>query len=147
MADPKRIQVTVGAQPIKVQLRKDVLDAKAPIVFGNGWPFGTNPNFVEGIQQGVKTLIDRVLMPGRYRLLKWLFVASDDSKGHGIACEINAFTTNVGVEYTEFAILGNVDDLSYEIFVEMNGGYVELHLIVKSDHVVKARTARIGVFN
>ncbi|MBF0141097.1 MAG: hypothetical protein HQL74_12565 [Magnetococcales bacterium] len=147
MADPIKVKVTVGEKPIKVHLKRETYRFQTPLIYGNGWPFGTNPNFVENIPQGTETLIDRVLMPGKYRLVKWLLVVSDDKKSKGISCEINAFVTGSNVEHNEFAILGDVDELFYRIETKRAGEYVELYITVISEHIVNARTVKVGIFN
>lgn len=146
MTDQQRINVTVGHQPIKVIVKEDVLGFQTPLILGGGWPFGANPNLVENIPQGTPTIIDRVFMPGKYRVVKWLLVISDSADSKSVSSEINAFVKGSNTEYTEFAIMGDVESVEYSINLEKVEDHVELTLTSFYSGLINVRTVKIGIF-
>lgn len=146
MADPP-INVTVGHQPIEIIIKDEWLSFSSPLVLAGGWPFGENPNRVPGISQNSPTVLDRVVMPGKYSVVKWLVLLTDDANGLGTGCEINAFMRGGKIEFTQYAMMGDDHILEYEITMDVVGD--ETHLIITSLYQgsIDVKTMKIGMFS
>ncbi|MBF0108759.1 MAG: hypothetical protein HQL76_06250 [Magnetococcales bacterium] len=154
----QRIEVTVGEQPIvvtlgepqlKVAVKDEWLNFSAPVVLQStgGWPFGENPRRVNGIAQNVPTIVDRVVMPGQYRQVKWLLAITDSSLGLGIGSEINVFMRGGIIDFTEYAITGDADILTYKIDFVVDGDEVLMMLTSFYDGLLDVVSMKIGIFS
>ena len=146
MATQQSIAVTVGEQPVEVIVSDEVLNFTLPIL-STGWPFGENPKRGGILAQGIPTLVDRVAMPGKYRVVKWLLLLSDEANGLGVSSEINAFMKEGAIEFTEFAIIGDADAIRYEIDLVPDGNEVRLMVTSHHEGVLEARSMKIGLFS
>ncbi len=156
MAD-QSIHVTVGGQTVQVtveecQIKAAVddacLDITVPLVLAPGkWPFGANPNRVEGIAQGVPTILDRVAMPGKYQAVKWLVLIADATNGLGVSSEINVFMRGGTVEFTEYAVMGDIEAVDYVMACAGDGAFVNLTMTSNSPGFLVANTMKIGMFS
>lgn len=146
MTAQQNITVSVGEQPVDVVISDENLNFSVPIL-SVGWPFGENPKRVVGLVQNTPTVVDRVAMPGKYRVVKWLLLLSDDSNDMGVSSEINAFMKGGQVEFTEFSILGDADSIQYEIDFVVNGNDVQLLVTSHYTGLLDTRVVKIGVFS
>ena len=137
------------ADPIKisVQVNQPRLSITSPVGLVSGWPFGSNPNEAGFIDKDSPTVVDRVPMPGQYRVVKWLLLLSDDSNGLGVSSEINAFMRGGSIEFTEYAILGDAEVIRYEVDVVAEGHDALLVLTSRYDQPVRVNTMKIGLFS
>jgi hypothetical protein len=137
------------ADPIKisVQVNQPRLSITSPVGLMSGWPFGSNPQKADIITPNVPTVVDQVSMPGKYRVVKWLLLLSDDSNGLGMSSEINAFMRGGIIEFTEYAILGDCRILLYDLDVVMDGDKVNLVVTSRYAGALTVRTAKIGLFS
>ena len=137
------------ADPIKisVQVNQPRLNITSPVGLVSGWPFGSNPNEAGVIARDIPTTVDRVPMPGQYRVVKWLLLITDDTHGLGVSSEINAFMRGGVVEFTEYAILGDAEVIRYEVDVVVEGHDAVLVLTSRYDQPVRVNTMKIGLFS
>ncbi|MBF0602141.1 MAG: hypothetical protein HQL07_00440 [Nitrospirae bacterium] len=147
MSEIKRIRVTVGQQPIQVTVKEESIKVTSPVGLSGGWPFGENPKRVEGIIQNVPTILDRLEMPGNYRVVKWLLLLADDANGVGVGSEINAFIRGGVVEFTEYAILGDYQVINYDLDLVIDGNFVQLLVTSQYSGTLEAKTVKIGIFS
>ncbi|NGZ07624.1 MAG: hypothetical protein G8237_14860 [Magnetococcales bacterium] len=146
MTTQQQIAVMVGEQPVEVIVSDAVLNFTLPIL-STGWPFGENPKRGGVLLPGVPTVVDRVAMPGKYRVVKWLLLISDDVHGLGISSEINAFMKGGTIEFTEFAVIGDADLVRYEVDLVVDDNEVRLMVTSGHDGVLEARSMKIGLFS
>ncbi|MBF0214558.1 MAG: hypothetical protein HQM00_13520 [Magnetococcales bacterium] len=146
MATQQNIAVTVGEQPVEVIVSDEVLNFTLPIL-STGWPFGENPKRGGVLLPGVPTVVDRVAMPGKYRVVKWLLLISDEANGLGVSSEINAFMKGGLIEFTEFAVIGDADLVRYEVDLVVDGNEVRLMVTSGHDGVLEAKSMKIGLFS
>ncbi|MEO5330537.1 MAG: hypothetical protein H7839_00825 [Magnetococcus sp. YQC-5] len=157
MADQK-INVTVGEQPIIVTIGEQQLNVivkdewhnfSSPVVLQStgGWPFGENPKRVGNIARNIPTVVDSVIMPGHYRLVKWLLAISDDANDLGVGSEIHVFTKKGVIEFTEYAITGDADTVEYEINFVADGDAVQMVFTSFYDGLLDVNTMKIGIFS
>lgn len=147
MSETKRIRVTVGQQPIQVTVKEESIRVTSPVGLSGGWPFGENPKRMAGIVQNIPTVVDRVEMPGNYRVVKWLLLLADDANGLGVSSEINAFLRGGSIEFTEYAILGDVDVIGYDLDLVYDGHFVQLLVTSRYNGTLEAKTVKIGIFS
>lgn len=140
------VEVVTGHQEVDVVVSDDVLNLSVPILAA-GWPFGANPKRGGVIHQGVPTEVDRVTMPGKYRVVKWLLLLSDDANGLGVSSEINAFVKGGTIEFTEFAVIGDAELVRYEVDLILDGTEVRLMVTSDYDGVLEAKSMKIGLFS
>ncbi|MBF0437445.1 MAG: hypothetical protein HQL77_19070 [Magnetococcales bacterium] len=146
MATQQNIAVSVGEQPVEVIVSDEVLNFSLPIL-STGWPFGENPKRGGILLPGVPTMVDRVNMPGKYRVVKWLLLLSDEANGLGVSSEINAFVRGGSIEFAEYAIIGDADSITYAIDFVADGDFVKLVIISQYDGVLDVKTVKIGIFS
>ncbi len=147
MSETKRIRVTVGPQPIQVTVREESIRVTAPVGMSGGWPFGENPKRVAGIVPNIPTVVDRVEMPGNYRVVKWLLLLADDANGLGVGSEINAFIRGGDIEFTEYALLGDVEVIGYDLDLVLDGNFAQLMVTSRYHGTLDAKTVKIGLFS
>ena len=137
------------ADPIKisVQVNQPRLSITSPVGLVSGWPFGSNPNEAGFIDKDIPATVDRVPMPGQYRVVKWLLLITDDINGLGVSSEINAFMRGGIIEFTEYAILGDAEAIRYEVDVVVEGHDALLVLTSRYDQPVRVNTMKIGLFS
>jgi hypothetical protein len=146
MADPIKISVKAGGQPIQVKVNEERIQVNSPVGLTSGWPFGANPKSVGDIARDIPTVVDQVAMPGRYRVVKWLLLISDEANGLGVSSEINAFLHGGEIEFTEYAVIGDADAIRYEVDFVVNAGAVQMVFTSQNDGVVNVNTMKIGMF-
>ena len=137
---------------IRLTIKEEKLDFSSPWILeaagGSGsWPFGSNPNRVDGISKDISTAVDRVTMPGHYRVVKWLLLLSDETTGVAVTSEIKAFRRGTEIWFTEYAILGDASIIPYDLDVAEDGDAVQLMVTSHYDGVLTARTMKIGIFS
>ena len=142
------IVVTIDEQPLNVQVADEWLNFTSPVVLQStgGWPFGENPQRVGGIARNSPTIVNKVAMPGQYRLVKWLLTISDVTNGFGVSSEINAFTRGGVIEFTEYAITGDADTIAYEIDFVVDGDEVQMMFTSLYDGLLDVSSMKIGIF-
>ena len=155
--DEERIDVAVANETIHVHtadgeirftIKEEKLDFSSPLVLATpGWPFGPNPNKVEGVVQDTATVVDRLAMPSHYRVVKWLLLISDDTNDLAVTSEIKCMRRGGDIYFTEYAILGDSGLIPYDLDVINQSD--EIHLIITSryDGVLTVRTSKLGIFN
>lgn len=142
------IRVPIVDEQTSVAIREERFDFSAPPVLStSGWPFGDNPTRVDGLQKGVATVVDYVVMPSFYRVVRWMLLLSDDSNDLAVTSTIQCMRRGDGVVYTEYAILGDYGILPYDLDVVIDGDKVKLVVISEYDGEITARTSKIGIFN
>ncbi len=137
---------------IRLTIKEERLDFSSPWILeaaggGGAWPFGVNPNRVDGIVRDTPAMVDRVVMPGQYRVVKWLLLLSDESTGMAVTSEIKAFRRGAEIWFTEYAILGDSSLIPYGLDVQEDGDAVQLMVTSGYDGVLTARTMKIGIFS
>ena len=147
MADPQPINITIGEQPVEVVINDVALNINAPTVLANAWPFGENPKRAGGIAIAIPTVVDQVIMPGRYRVVKWLLLITDEAHNLGVSSEINAFMRGGVIEFTEYAIMGDANAIQYEIDFAVDGDVVRMMFTSHYPGVLNVNTMKIGMFN
>ena len=146
MAEPIKISVKAGGQPIQVRVNEERIQVNSPVGLTSGWPFGANPKSAGDIARDIPTVVDQVAMPGRYRVVKWLLLLSDEASGLGVSSEINAFLHGGEIEFTEYAVIGDADAIQYEIDFVVAGGVVQMLFTSRYDGVLQVNTMKIGMF-
>ena len=143
------IHPPVSDAGIKCVLHEERMDFSSPLVLAvPGWPFGPNPNKVEGLKKSIRTVVDVVSMPTYYKVVRWLFLVEDEINGVAIASEIKCMRRGNTVVYVEYAIIGDSGLIPYELDVIATGDQVQL--IVTSGYdggELTVRTSKIGIFN
>ena len=171
----QKIKATVGEQPIHVALKEERIDValaketiNIPAVDGGiqfsikeerfdfssrmvlatpGWPFGPNPNKVEGLVKNEATVVDEVVMPSFYRVARWLFLISDETNDLAVTSEIKCMRRGNDVFYMEYAIMGDSGLLPYELDAVVEGEKIKLIVISRHDGgEVTVRTSKMGIF-
>ncbi|MBF0339472.1 MAG: hypothetical protein HQL95_00735 [Magnetococcales bacterium] len=137
-----RIYVTVGAQPVHVVVRNEIMTFVVPAVFSDG----RTPAHVNGIAQGVPTVVARLAMPGKCLAAKWLLTVSDATNGLGVSSELNAFTKGGIIEFTEYAVTGDADIVAYEIDFVVAGDEVQMVFTSFYDGLLDVIIMQVGVF-
>ena len=134
---------------IQFSIKEERFDFSSPLVLAtSGWPFGPNPNKVEGVAKDVATVVDEVVMPTFYRVAKWLFLISDEVNDLEVTSEIKCIRRGDNVHFVEYAILGDSGLLPYDIDVVVNEEKIQLVVISRYDGgVVTIRTSKIGIFS
>lgn len=146
MTTQQNITVTVGEQPVEVIVSDEVFNFSVPIL-STGWPFGENPKRGGVLHHGIPTVVDRVAMPGKYRVVKWLLLLSDEVNGLGVSSEINAFMKGGVIEFTEFAVIGDADVVDYVVNLVCDGEFVQLIITSQYDGVLDVKSLKIGIFS
>ena len=143
------INVPANKGGIQFSIKEERFDFSSPLVLAtSGWPFGPNPNKVEGITKDVATVVDEVVMPTFYRVTKWLFLISDEVNDLEVTSEIKCMRRGDNVHFVEYAILGDSGLLPYDIDVVVNEEKIQLVVTSRYDSgAVTIRTAKIGLFN
>ena len=121
----EQIDVALARETINVQavdgkirfsLGEERFDFSSPLVLAAGtWPFGPNSNKVETVIEGVPTEVDRVAMPAYYRVVKWLFLISDEASDLAVTSEIKCIRKGETVYYIEYALLGDGGVITYDL--------------------------------
>ncbi|MBF0186274.1 MAG: hypothetical protein HQM06_18055 [Magnetococcales bacterium] len=114
---------------------------------GTSWPFGANPLRVEGVAKGVATLIDQVAMPSQYRVVQWLLLLADDSRGLAVSSTVQGMHRGGGVDFTEYAILGDSGSIPYELEMVVDGDTVKLMVTSSYDGTLTLRATKVGIFH
>ncbi|OSM07660.1 hypothetical protein [Magnetofaba australis] len=142
------IHVPTADGEILFTIQEERLDFSSPLVLAvPGWPFGPNPNRVDGIVRNTPFEIDRVTMPSYYRVVKWLFLLSDEENDLAVTSEIKALRRGDNVHFMEYAIMGDSSVIPYDLDVIEDGSAVRLIINSRYEGVLSARTSKIGVFN
>ena len=150
-----RINVTVGEQPVQViveeahvdaSVNEDGINVASSAVLSGGWPFGENPKRAGLIARDVPTIVDQVAMPGKYRVVKWLVLISDDANDLGVSSEVNVLMRGGDVEFSEYAVLGDADSVGYEIDFVLQAGVVRMVFTSRYDGMLSVNTMKIGMF-
>ncbi|MGN7613044.1 hypothetical protein ACQZV8_13275 [Magnetococcales bacterium HHB-1] len=134
---PVQVEFTHQEQRIDVSLNQ-----QAP-----GWPFGENP--VRSLLDTLDTpiIVDTVVMPQRYRVVKWLFLLSDETSNLEVTGEIKAYRKGDDVFFSEYGIMGDTPALSYAVDLEIDGSNVHLLITNQQSNPITVRLCRIGIFN
>ena len=154
----QRINVTVGEQPMVVTIGEqhlqcsvtdEWLNFSSPVVLQSigGWPFGENPRRVEGIARNVPTVLDRVAMPGKYRMVKWLLAISDPTSDLGVGSEISVFMRGGVITLSEYAITGDADTVRYALDFVVDADEVQMVFTSFYDGLLDVRSIKIGIFS
>lgn len=141
------IQIPIRDEQVRCVIHEERLDFSTPPVLAtSGWPFGLNPTRVDGVQQGVATVVDHVSMPSFYRVVRWMLLLSDDDNDLAVTSTIQCLRRGDDVIFSEYAILGDYGILPYDLDVVVDGDKVKL--VVTSGYAgqLTARTTKIGIF-
>ena len=142
------IQVPVDGGEIRFSIKEERLDFSSPLVLAApGWPFGPNPNKVEGLAKDAATVVDEAVMPAFYRVAKWLFLITDDDNDLAVTSEIKCMRRGDDVYFMEYAIMGDAGLIPYDLDAVVEEEKIKLIVTSKYDGVLTARTTKIGVFN
>lgn len=134
---------------IHLAIKEERLDVSSPLVLAvPGWPFGPNPNRITELQKDVDTVVDEVVMPSYYRVVKWLFLISDEFNNVSVTSEIKAMRRGNDVYYIEYGIIGDSGMIPYEIDVVVENEKIQLIITSSYDGgELTIRTSKIGIFN
>ena len=155
MADPIKISVHVGQQPVHVRVEEQNIQVgvneerihiESPFAFAQ-WPFGPNPKKCGPIASEVPTVVDQIKMPGRFQLVKWLILITDVENGLGVSSELNAFSAGGQINFTEYAWQGDTDALPYDFEFVVNGADVQMMFTSHYAGEVEVNTMKIGMFS
>jgi len=142
------IRVPLVDEQVNVVLHEERFDFSSPPVLAtSGWPFGLNPVRVDGLQKGIATVIDYVVMPSFFRVVRWMLLLSDDSHDLAVTSTIQCMRRGNDVMFTEFSILGDYGTIPYDLDVVVDGDKVKLVVTSGYDGELTARTSKIGIFN
>ncbi|MBF0401929.1 MAG: hypothetical protein HQL90_14330 [Magnetococcales bacterium] len=142
------IHVPLVDDQLMVAIHDERFDfSSPPVLASSGWPFGLNPVRVDGLQKGVATVVDYVVMPSFFRVVRWMLLLTDDSNDLAVTSTVQCLRRGGDVLFTEFAILGDYGVIPYELDVVVDGDKVKLVVTSGYDGVVTARTSKIGIFN
>lgn len=143
------IHPPVGEEGINVTFHEERMDFSSPLVLATpGWPFGPNPNKVDGLKKGVEMVVDTVTMPTYYKVARWLFLAEDEINGLVTTSEIKCMRRGNTVTYIEYAIIGDSGLMPYDLDVVVEDNKVKL--VVTSHYEggdLTVRTSKIGIFS
>ncbi len=173
--DGHKLEITIGGQPLGVSYNTEQIDVavaketvhvhnaedgihftireekpgfSSPLVLAvPGWPFGPNPNRVEGLAKGVVTVVDEAVMPTYYRVAKWLFLISDDDNDLAVTSEIKCMRRGDDVYFIEYAIIGDSGTIQYDLDAVLDGDRIQLLVTSQYNGVLTVRTSKIGIFN
>ncbi|MEO5347173.1 MAG: hypothetical protein H7834_12460 [Magnetococcus sp. YQC-9] len=142
------ILATLSGEPLHVALGSEGLNIATPVVLQSlgGWPFGENPKRVSDILRDSPMVLDRVAMPGQYRVVEWLLAIHDSANGLAVGCRVLAIAKGGGIEFTEYAITGDADRLVYEIDCTLDGDEARLLLTSRHEGPLVVNVMKIGVF-
>lgn len=142
------IRVPLVDEQVNVVLHEERFDfSSPPVPATSGWPFGLNPVRVDGLQKGIATVIDYVVMPSFFRVVRWMLLLSDDSHDLAVTSTIQCMRRGNDVMFTEFSILGDYGTIPYDLDVVVDGDKVKLVVTSGYDGELTARTSKIGIFN
>ena len=137
-----------GDENINLTIREEHFDFSSPLVLGvPDWPFGPNPKRIEGLTRDTPVIVDQVTMTAYYRVVKWLFLITDEANDLAVTSEIKCMRNTNDVRYMEYAIMGDSGQLPYDIDAEMDGGNLNLIIISRYDGgTLTVRTSRIAIY-
>jgi len=142
------INVPVAEGNIQFSIKEERFNFSSPLVLAApGWPFGPNPNKVEGLEKDVVTVVDSVTMPSFYRVAKWLFLISDDANDLAVTSEITCMLRGNDVYFIEYAIMGDTGFIQYDLDAVIDGSKIKLIVTSKYNGVLTVRTSKIGIYN
>lgn len=141
------IHVPVADGNIRFSIHEERFDFSSPLVLAvPGWPFGTNPNKVEGLLKDVVTEVDHATMPTYYRVVKWLFLIADDTNDLAVTSEITCMRRSDDVHFIEYAIIGDTGTIQYDLDAVVDGDRIRLLVTSKYNGVLTVRSSKIGIF-
>lgn len=137
------------ADSVKLTIKEEKLGLSSPLVLAApGWPFGSNPVRVDGLANGVQTVIDRIVMPGYYIVARWLLLLTDDANQLAVSSEISCMRRGNVIHFIEYATLGDTGVIAYDLDVVAQGEQVYLTVTSKyPGGILTARSSKIGIFN
>ena len=142
------IRIPLVDEQVNVAIHEERFDFSTPPVLAtSGWPFGLNPVRVDGLQKGVATVVDYVVMPSFFRVVRWMLLLSDDSNDLAVTSTVQCMRRGGDVMFTEFAILGDYGVIPYELDVVVDGDKVLLVVTSGYNGELTTRTSKIGIFN
>ncbi len=142
------INVPAADGGIRFSIKEERFDFSSPLVLGKPeWPFGPNPNKVEGLARDVPTVVDEVVMPSFYRVAKWLFLITDDNNDLAVTSEIKCLRRGNDVYYMEYAIMGDSGLIPYDLDAVVEAEKIKLIITSRYDGVLTVRTSKLGIFN
>ena len=142
------INVPATGGGIRFSIKEERFDFSSPLVLGKSeWPFGPNPNKVDGLAKDVATVVDAVVMPAFYRVAKWLFLISDDDNDLAVTSEIKCLRRGGEVYFMEYAIMGDSGLIPYDLDAKIDGNAIQLIITSRYDGVLTVRTSKLGIFN
>ena len=144
------INISSGDGQIDLTIKEETFDFSSPLVLAvPGLPFGgPNPKKVEGLTKDTPATVDQVTMTAYYRVVKWLFLITDETNDLAVTSEIKCMRHTNDVHYMEYAIMGDSGQLLYDLDAVVDGD--NLNLIITSRYdggELTVRTSRIGIFN
>ena len=81
-----------------------------------------------GIAPGVKTVVDRIDMPGSARSAKYLINLYDNAIEYFVALEIRLALQNGDVEWTVYGITGDAGSIPHNYLFEVSGAEVVMSI-------------------
>ncbi len=142
------IQVPVDGGGIRFSIKEERLDFSSPLVLAApGWPFGPNPNRVDGLARDAATVVDEVVMPAFYRVAKWLFLITDEANDLAVTSEIKCMRRGGDVYFMEYAVMGDAGLITYDLDAVAEGEKIKLIVTSKYDGALTVRTSKLGIFN
>jgi hypothetical protein len=143
------INISSGDGKIDLTIKEENFDFSSPLVLAvPEWPFSPNPKKVEGLTKVTPVIVDQVVMNAYYRVIKWLFLITDETNDLAVTSEIKCMRHTDDVHYMEYAIMGDSGQLLYDLDAVVDGG--NLNLIITSRYDggdLTVRTSRIGIFS
>ncbi|MEO5378321.1 MAG: hypothetical protein H7832_11155 [Magnetococcus sp. DMHC-6] len=133
---------------IHFSIKEERFDFSSPLSLNlQGWPFGPNPMRSEGLRKDETKVVDIVTMPSFYRVVKWLFLISDDHNGLEVTSEIKCLRKGEDVLFMEYAMMGDTGTLLYDLDVVAEEDKVKLSITSRYNGIASVRTVKIGIFN
>ena len=142
------INLSSGDGNIDFTIKEEKFDFSSPLVLAvPSLPFGPDPKKVEGLTTNSPVIVDQVAITAYYRVVKWLFLITDETNDLAVTSEIKCMRHTNDVHYMEYAIMGDSGQLLYDLNAVVDGG--NLNLIITSRYdggELTVRTSRIGIF-
>ena len=143
------INIASGDGDIGLTIKEERFDFSSPLVLAvPGIPFGgPNPKRVEGLTKDTPVTVDQITVTAYYRVVKWLFLITDETNDLAVTSEIKCMRHTNNVHFMEYAIMGDSGILLYDIDVVVDGDNLNLIITSRYDSGdLTVRTSHIAIY-
>ena len=143
------INISAGDGEIGLTIKEETFDFSSPLVLAvPGLPYGgPNPKKIEGLTKDTPVTVDQITVTAYYRVVKWLFLITDETNDLAVTSEIKCMRHTNDVQFVEYAIMGDSGLLLYDVDAEVDGD--NLNLIITSRYDggdLTVRTSHIAIY-